>query len=41
MTEPDDRAEYDKWYRRADLLCTQLSGLSLDDLPDGPSYDRF
>ena len=32
---------YDSWYTRACAYCASLTGLSLDDFPDGNSRDAF
>ena len=32
---------YDEWYARCDRTCINLSGVGIDDLPDGPSRDAY
>lgn len=32
---------YEQWYAQADRECLAISGLSINDLADGPSYDAF
>lgn len=32
---------FDDWEHEANAACIQLSGLSIHDLPDGPSYDAW
>jgi len=32
---------YDQWYARCDRTCIRISGVGIDDLPDGNSYDAW
>ena len=33
--------QFREWFAVADAECVRMSGLSIDDLPDGNSYDAF
>ena len=37
----DNGADFDRWLARADAACIEISGLGIDDLPDGLSYDAW
>lgn len=32
---------FQEWYQAADRACEGIAGVSLDDLPDGPSRDWY
>jgi hypothetical protein len=32
---------FEQWFDSADHICQLRSGLRLDDLPDGPSWDAW
>jgi hypothetical protein len=32
---------FDQWYKRCDQICGGIAGLGIDDLADGPSWDRW
>jgi hypothetical protein len=32
---------FDQWYALANGICANISGLTLDDLADGPSWDAW
>lgn len=33
--------DFEVWYKKADMVCYELAGVSIDDLADGPSRDAF
>ena len=41
MKTNEDDLTFEAWYARADRACTRISGVGIDDLPDGNSYDAW
>ena len=42
MTKTNDNdLTYEQWFATADRLCVEGYGLSINDLPDGPSWDAW
>lgn len=41
MQTNEDGYTYDQWYQTANASCLALSGIGLDDLPDGLSHDAW
>ena len=37
----DDGLTFKQWYAAANKVCSGISGLTLDDLADGPSWDHW
>lgn len=33
--------DYELWYKQANKVCIEISGVGIDDLPDGNSRDAF
>jgi len=34
-------ATFEEWYAKVDRVCQGISGLGIEDLADGPSYDAW
>ena len=41
MKTNDDGLTFEAWYKLADATVSDVCGLGLDDLPDGPSRDAW
>jgi hypothetical protein len=41
MDDTKGRVDFANWLKRANQICENMVGLSLDDLPDGPSWDSW